>query len=132
MQYSRPMIDLVMQIRKFVPADLKPDIKLANPELFATLIDYYHQKNCTVTNALIKELLFLAGEEWASQLTSEHQDDVKPAPVKPQSVRVYRGQVQVIDKADNNAVSDTISHASPTKKKASKKIYRGQVIYEDD
>lgn len=117
MQYSRPMIDLVMQIRKFVPSGLKPEVKLANPELFNILIGFYHNNTNTVTNALIKELFFLAGDSWSQRL----QNDSGLQETKKQTMRVYRGQIQV---------NDTVNPEENTKKKATKKVYRGQIVYE--
>lgn len=113
MQFTKPMIELVYEIRRFGPSELKPDIKLANPELFNVLHDYYHQGANAVNKALIKELFHLAGSPWPERLANAEAN--KPA----QTVRVYRGQVQVQDK-----LQDT----TKTEENRKKRVYRGQVI----
>ena len=118
MQYTRPMIDLVMQIRKFVPSEFKAEVKLANPELLGLLLNFYHNNKSTVTNALIKELLFLAGPVWSDRLSVQAIEIESPP---KQSVRVYRGQTILDDKPIDK---------DNTVKKATKKMYRGQVVYE--
>jgi len=84
------MIELIMQVRKWVPSELKPDVKLANPNLFNVLALYYHGEDSTiVTQALIKELFTLAGDEFQKLLTAKSTS-------MPESViKVYRGQTQL-------------------------------------
>lgn len=91
MQYTKPMVDLIYEIRRRVDAATKPSIKMANPEVLNELAEYHHHTKDTITKALIKELLFMAGPEWAALL-----DPVAPPPPKEvaprQVVKVYRGQ----------------------------------------
>lgn len=117
MQYTKPMIELVFEIRKLVPSPLKPGIKLANPDLFAELREHYKTGAKTITKALIKELFSLAGEEWLIYLT-------QAAPDKPiYNTKMYRGVVSLEESATNTG-TDT----NAKKKDAKKRVYRGQVI----
>ncbi len=113
MQFSRPMIELVYEIRRLCPSDLKPAVKLANPELFDELKTYYHAKANTVCKALIKELFTLAGDHWPGYLES-----LDAAP-QAQTVKVYRGQTMFVD--------TPLSKPSSTEQ-VKKKIYRGRVV----
>lgn len=111
------MIDLAKEIRRRAPSEIKPSIKMANPDLFDELVKVFHNSNDVVLRALIKEICELAGEQWPAALQTQ-------APKEKQSVRAYRGLVSVIDKIDIEA---------PKKKKpageVSKKMYRGQVVH---
>lgn len=92
MQYTRPMVELVMQIRKWMPSELKADVKLANPNLFNILALHYHDKCDVITQALIKELFNLAGDKWPDLLKY-------PESPKPKStVKIYRGQTRLEEK----------------------------------
>ncbi len=113
MQYSKPMIDLVYEIRRRVDAAMKPGVKLANPEMLNELLDYYRDCKDVITKALIKELFFLAGENWLERL------EAPPVSESPrQIVKVYRGQVSLED-----APPKTAAEAPKPKR-----IYRGQVV----
>jgi hypothetical protein len=90
MQYSKAMIKLVYQIRKHVPDNLKPAIKLANPALFHVL-QSHHARGSNVARGLINELFTLAGSNWSAQL-----DPVNKCLEQP-PVKVYRGQVLSIE-----------------------------------
>lgn len=113
MQFTKPMIELVYEIRRFGPSELKPDIKLANPDLFTVLHEHYHREANAVSKALIKELFHLAGSPWPERLADK--EAAKPA----QTVRVYRGQVQLDERATNEPRAD---------ESRKKRVYRGQVI----
>ena len=116
MQFTKPMIELVYEIRRFAPADLKPAVKLANPELFTELQGFYHLGANAVSKALIKELFHLAGSPWPQRLDAEHAEPPQ------QSVRVYRGQLRLDDKAPasaaitatNSATNSTTDSATDT------------------
>ncbi len=114
MQFSKPMIEIVYQIRRFVPAELKPAIKLANDDLFEELRLYFHAGANAVTKALIKELFTLAGDDWAARLQQEQ------APMPAQKVKVYRGQTIFEEKKPQPEKS---------KEEIRRRVYRGQVIY---
>ena len=68
MNFTKQMIDLVKEIRRRASSEAKPGIKLANPELLEELIPVYQLSTDTVTKALIKELFFVAGEDWPQRL----------------------------------------------------------------
>ena len=117
MQFTKPMIDLVFEVRRLSPSELKPAIKLANPELFDELKKLYYLQKGAVLKALIKELFALAGGDWPERL----QQPATPA-IK-QKVNVYRGQVMHQDTQphNNDAATKAESHSR-------KRIYRGQVV----
>lgn len=89
MQFTKPMIELVFEIRRRVDAQMKPGIKLANPDLLVELAAVHHHSKDTILRTLIKELLTVAGDEWLSLLQQPGQ-----APGK-MMVKAYRGQVSL-------------------------------------
>lgn len=97
MQYTKPMIDLVYEIRRRVDANMKPSVKMANPELLKELADYHHHTKDTITKTLIKELLFLAGDPWPHLLDPVIPEPVKATEIPKQVVKVYRGQTILVD-----------------------------------
>lgn len=122
MQYTKPMIELVFEIRRRVPADLKPSVKLANPELLDELVAHHRRSKDVICQTLIKELLQLAGDPWDHALSdARHEAEAADAAGRPRQVtKVYRGQV-------------TLEEAPPAKdpdtpKPRTKKMYRGQEI----
>lgn len=117
MQYSRPMIELVYEIRRRVNADLKPGIKLANPDMFQELSDYYQSSKNTIARTLIKELFSMAGEPWASRLNKASE------PITSRQVtKAYRGQVSLVEAKKPPSTSPQSSRPV--------RIYRGQVVEE--
>lgn len=118
MQYSKPMIDLILELRRRVPSNLKPGIKLANPEVLDELIDHYPESSDNVTRALIKELLTMAGGDWLQRLESGRAATPKTR------VKIYRGQVSL-----EQAPPEENSEA-PGKSHTKTRIYRGQVIHD--
>lgn len=89
MQYTRPMIELVFEIRRRVNAQSKPGIKLANPDLLSELAEIYRHSNDTILRTLIKELLASAGEDWPRLLQGGEAER------RQSTVKVYRGQVSL-------------------------------------
>ncbi len=130
MQFTKPMIELVFELRRLVPSELKPAIKLANPDLFDELYDYYQSQATSVTKALIKELFHLAGDPWHSWLAS---GDANVA-AAPQQALVYRGQTQWVAQEDGKtaAAPESDNRAAPetdaAKIQRKTRIYRGQII----
>ncbi len=136
MNYTKPMIELVYEIRRQVPSELKPGVKLANPELFDELKSYYHDKAKTITKALIRELFHLADKE--TQLLKVAEE----VPVGPKQhsamTKMYRGVVSLQEKTPSNVQkkgnSASVSgvEAEEVKKETTpakpKRVYRGQVI----
>ncbi len=98
-KYDRAMIDLVREIRRHVHSDLKPSIKLANPDLLYELRDIYRSGNNVIINALIKEMYFKAGPEWMAQLEQEVIEQ------KEFTVKVYRGHRQLAETAPEQSTS---------------------------
>ncbi|PUA27467.1 MAG: hypothetical protein B0W54_12905 [Cellvibrio sp. 79] len=121
MQYTKPMIDLVYEIRRRVEPDVKPGVKMANPELLKELADYYHQAKDTITKTLIKELLTLAGNEWRALLqASGHKSDLAK-----QVVKVYRGQT-TLEEAPKQDIRTGLLVAPPPAKPI--RMYRGHPV----
>lgn len=112
MQYTRPMIELVYEIRRRVRADLKPSIKMANPELMQELVDHYPSSKDTITRTLIKELLSLAGEPWEHSLEKGERKETKR-----QITKVYRGQTSLEAAPQKDPHTDRPA-----------RIYRGQSV----
>ncbi len=98
MQYSRPMIDLIMELRRRVDSEMKPSVKLANPEVLNELAAYYPKAKDTITKTLIKELLSLAGEDWLDLLNPKKaKSDTQTGAQPHKTVKVYRGQTMLVD-----------------------------------
>jgi hypothetical protein len=131
MQYTKPMVDLVYEIRRRVDAAMKPSVKMAHPEVLKELADYHQHSKDTITKALIKELLFMAGPEWASLLDPVTGDGDKEIP--RQVVKVYRGQTvleeasQAVTASDNIVRSEILTPSVPVVEKPVR-MYRGQPI----
>lgn len=131
MQYTKPMVDLVYEIRRRVDAAMKPSVKMANPDVLKELADYHQHSKDTITKALIKELLFMAGPEWASLLEPVVSENSKEIP--RQVVKVYRGQTVLEDATQETPGSDSIVRSeilAPSVPVAEKpvRMYRGQPI----
>ena len=113
MNFDKPMIDLVREIRRRAPSDSKPSIKLANPELLHELIPIHHTCGDTITKTLIKELFAMAGAPWPEAL-----EEPKVVDTQRYITKVYRGQTQLIPVDDED-------HNEPAKPV---RIYRGHVV----
>lgn len=111
MQYTKPMIDLVYEIRRRVDSNMKPSVKMANPEMLQELADYYQRTKDTITKTLIKELLFMAGDQWQQLLEPAKTDVDKTPDIPKQVVKVYRGQTTLVD-APHTAEASTAAEAS--------------------
>lgn len=117
MQFNRPMIELVFEIRRRVDSALKPDVKLANPQMMQELAGLYQRGPDIILKALIKELFTLAGNEWLEVLEHPHISAQK------QSMKMYRGQATLTDQpTPNTAPADVRTTTKPVR------IYRGQII----
>ena len=122
MQYTKPMIDQVFQIRKTVPDHLRAQIKLANPQLLDILADLYRNLHDKLLREHIKKLMSMAGPSWLSQL-----ENPESTPRPPQNQQVYRGQVRQ-QQDTPKAETDTPNKPTTTVKEKTV-IYRGQVIH---
>lgn len=112
MHYTKPMIELVFEIRRRVNAQMKPGIKLANPDLLVELGEIHRSSKDTILRTLIKELLTIAGEEWLSLLQA-------PQSRGKTRVKVYRGQIS-LEPTEHPPASDGAS--------GSVRYYRGVKI----
>lgn len=135
MQYTKPMIDLVYEIRRRADAAMKPSVKMANPELLKELADYHHHTKDTITKTLIKELLFLAGDPWQHLLDPVIPEPVKAPEIPKQVVKVYRGQTTLVDAphtAEHQAADRSAMHSEMLIKDIAPakpvRMYRGQPV----
>lgn len=125
MNFNKPMIDLVRELRKRAPAEEKPGIKLANPDLMQEMIPWFHCTKDVVVKALIKELFEYAGEDWPDKLAAVEKlgsASEKTAPAadgKRYVTRVYRGQTQLVEVTSEDKTSRT---------PRTQRVYRGQVV----
>lgn len=121
MQYTKAMIDLLKEVRRRAPAEDKPSIKLANPDVMTEVQRLYVKSKDAVLRAIVKELFDLAGAPWDQALKT-------PAPPPEQDngnkdgyiIKSYRGVTQLLERAEQ-------SHQS-SPEHAKKRVYRGQVI----
>ncbi len=119
MQFTKPMIDLVYEIRRRVKSDLKPEVKLANPELLPVLVKTFREdKNDTITQTLIKELMSLAGSPWSGALSEESAGAQFPRLVS----KAYRGAFSHQAAPEAKPKREEGERARPVK------IYRGRVV----
>lgn len=121
MQYTKPMIDLVYEIRRRVDADMKPSVKMANPEMLKELADYHHHTKDTITRTLIKELLHLAGDEWHQLVEPAKTEMTNTTEIPKQVVKVYRGQTTLVD----------APHAAEAKHTAEGNALRSELMIND-
>ncbi len=125
MQYTKPMIDLVYEIRRRVEPDMKPGVKMANPELLKELAEYYQSAKDTIIKTLIKELLSLAGDSWLTLIqpapaTATKTESNHKTELPKQVVKVYRGQTILVD-----APRPELLAGAPTKPV---RMYRGHPV----
>lgn len=118
MQYTKPMIDQVFQIRKAAPDHLRAQIKLANPNLLDVLADIYRGLQDKLLRELIQQLMSMAGPSWLSLL-----ENPPPESRPNHSQQIYRGQVR--------ADAAGVVAKSPVRQDGREKtvIYRGQVVH---
>lgn len=112
MIFTRPMIDLAKEVRRRAPSELKPSIKMANPDMFDILIELYRDSKDAVFKALVKELITQAGEPWKSALLNDI------APKKSDKRQLARPNIEEqhtewFDRHDSDR---------------NKRIYRGHVV----
>lgn len=125
MQYTRPMIELIYEIRRRVRVDLKPSIKMANPELMQELVDYYPTTTDTVARTLIRELLSLSGEPWSQSLEASTKSGYKR-----QVNKLYRGQIRLEEAPPQRKEEASPERKTETQPRRSTRIYRGQTVTE--
>ncbi|TVZ40453.1 hypothetical protein P886_4884 [Alteromonadaceae bacterium 2753L.S.0a.02] len=122
MEYTKPMIDLVREIRRRAPSEVKPAIKLANPELLIELVPVYRKSSDNILKALVRELMMMAGENWFERLEAGAGDDSNRSS-ESFVTRIYRGQVSL---ASSSQAAEPESEEARAKRR--KRVYRGQVI----
>lgn len=118
MQYTKAMIDLLKEVRRRAPADQKPSIKLANPNVMIEVRRLYFISSDTVFKAIVKELFYLAGSPWDKALKAA--PEAEPKAQESYITKSYRGVTELLEKAER-------SHQAPTEQ-SKKRVYRGQVI----
>lgn len=123
---TKPMIDLVRELRRHASAELKPAIKLANPELFEEVVQWHKTSKSHVAKALIRELLRHAGEEWVQRVDSpepsaQPSGETSTTGGKRYITRVYRGQTQLVEATGS-------PDSGNQKKPPVLRVYRGQRV----
>lgn len=73
MMYTRSMIEHVQQIRKMLPIDMRPHVRLANPDLLDQLSDLYWELQDKLIKEKIEKLMSLAGPAWLDLLHNRQQ-----------------------------------------------------------
>ena len=119
--FDRAMIELVREIRRRAPANDKPGIKLANPEILEELAVLYHKSKDIVFKTLIKELFERAGNDSLENFTAETES-------KKFQSQIYRGQAKLVESKDTSSEPAAEADSEEKAKKRKTRIYRGQVI----
>lgn len=101
---TKPMIDIIREIRRRSSDDVKDSIKLANPNIIDELIVLYHNSNDPIVIALVKELCVLAGPPWSLMLADKKTP--RRAPKKFVSKVNKQGQVSIEPINDENSDMD--------------------------
>ena len=141
MNFTKPMIEAVFQIRKSAPNDIRPKVKFANPQLFDDLIAYYHTSADNQSRILIRNLFDMAGSDSRRSLEEYKRVQIKsqtrtyrgakttqtqnPAQTKAPSVSPSQYSQQ---KSHDNNLDISTTETTPSK---SVRIYRGRRIPEN-
>ena len=127
MQYTKAMVELIQEARRRVPSEQKPNIKLANPDVFLELASLYHNSQDTIFRTLVKEAFHLAGDPWPEKLIKPEPSNEGP---KEQFItKIYRGQTVLEKREAYPTESNRADHAPNPQMVKPKRIYRGQVVY---
>lgn len=113
MQYTKPMIDLVLLIRKTAPSHIKSQIKLANPDLLEKLVGLYPTLEERLLRAQVFELMTMAGPNWVAEL-------------KARTVAAH--SAAAASKAASNRGGVAAMGTPVSANKPRTRIYRGQVV----
>lgn len=76
--YSKKMLDMMLNIRKALPAEERSAIKLSTPNILDAFVRYYHTTGDGIVRALIVELMIEAGEEWYKKILLQEKKDINP------------------------------------------------------
>ncbi len=119
MQYTKALVDLIKEARRRAPAEDKPSIKLANPEVLSELLVLYEKSKDAVFKAVIKEIFTQAGDGWIDRINRPSTPSLSNSTEVPPGyvVKVYRGQTRLEPKAGSGG-----------DRQRSKRVYRGQVV----
>lgn len=120
MQYTKPMIDQVFQIRKAAPDHLRAQIKLANPNLLDVLADAYRELHDGILRDLIQQLMSMAGPSGLSLLENPAAESRSN-----HNQQFYRGQPRTAEPNTTNAPSKS---TPPSNTPGKNIIYRGRIV----
>ena len=113
MLYSKAMIDLIHEARKRVPAEVKPMIKLANPDLLEEFYNLYQESEDSILKMIISDLFELAGDPWSGILIEDNRAE----------------EVEVGSRNLFRFVESTLQpKPSSNRAKTKQRIYRGQMV----
>ncbi len=115
MVYSAEMVTRLQKLRSRVFAEFGVKIRLADPALLDELAQLGPRSRDRFTRSTIEELMALAGRVYSAEPAATNQSG--------QSTElIYRG-----NKISRTNAEDT--PAPPPERRATKQMYRGQVVY---
>jgi len=82
MDMTKPMIDLIREIRRRSSDEVKGSIKFSNPNLIDELIVLHHKSNDPILIALMKELCALAGVNIEPESANNETEEPKSSSLK--------------------------------------------------
>ena len=113
MHFTKPVIDLIFDIRRIAPLEVRPKIKLSNPKLLVLLIEIYKQYDQASLQLRIKQLITVAEPTLMTMISDQEQQPTK---------RMYRGQPIAQSEGERSSVVQ--NHPG----KRTPIIYRGQKL----
>lgn len=126
MQYNKAMIDLVNRLRRSAPDREAHKVRLANEDLLTDLIAMKSHGD-DLFLGLLAQLCERAGSPWPERFRGERHTEAEPP--KKRRGMFYRGQQ--VASSQTPAEADKDKNVKPAARKI-KRVYRGQVIYEDE
>lgn len=124
MQHTKSTIDLVNRLRRAAPNAYAHKVKLANEQLLEDLIRMKDDAEDLFLD-LLAQLCEHAGSPWPERLKGE---EARPDNSESRRAMFYRGK----RRDDGDAPATDPKNAAGKRGKKIKRVYRGQVIYEDE
>ncbi|MGV6818130.1 MAG: hypothetical protein ACWA44_12775 [Thiotrichales bacterium] len=124
MQHTKSTIDLVNRLRRSAPKAYAHKVKLANEQLLEDLIGMKDDADDLFLD-LLAQLCEYAGSPWPERLKGEV---ARPDSSDSRRAMFYRGQ----RREDGEAPATEQNNLAGKRKTKIKRVYRGQVIYEDE
>ena len=80
MKLTRPMVDLLDELRRIEPAHKNCALSVSESKLGNALIDYYYATDDLLSREIIKEIMSRAGFVWLRKLIMKNLSPVDTAP----------------------------------------------------